>query len=468
MEYCEGKTLRDVIKRGSLLENVDEIWRLLRQLLEALQYLHANNVVHRDLKPENVFIDGASNIRIGDFGLATSGQYNLLEMADMAQGTHDMTTNIGTASYVAPEVMLGADYTSKVDLYSLGIILFEMCYHPIVGMERAVVLRELRSPKPKFPEDFDMDKMGQLPDIILSLLNHNPDERPSSSALLESGKLPVQMGSEAIQQALASLQDPKSPYYPKMMAALYSRPTDQAKDIAWDMINKKPPEPADSVMRSNVKHQLMSIFRRHGALEAPRPVIFPRSSHYGSDAVQLLEPGGALVQLRYDLTLPFARSIAKNPPRILRSYAFGSVFRDKSGGQPLSFGEVNFDIVSDSLDLALKEAEVIKVLDEIISSFPCFANVPMCFQLNHSDLLDLVFDHCRVDLACRLGAADTLSKLGVSQWTWSRIKTDLRSNGLSAASIDELSSFNFRGMFAEIVIKYINTNPDNRFTGQNR
>src|SRR3981081_2151265 len=121
MEYCEGKTLRDVIKRGYLLENVDEIWRLLRQLLEALQYLHTNNVVHRDLKPENVFIDGASNIRIGDFGLATSGQYNLLEMADMAQGTHDMTTNIGTASYVAPEVMLGADYTSKVDLYSLGI-----------------------------------------------------------------------------------------------------------------------------------------------------------------------------------------------------------------------------------------------------------------------------------------------------------------------------------------------------------
>lgn len=446
MEYCEGKTLRDVIKRGSLLENVDEIWRLFRQLLEALQYLHSNNVVHRDLKPENVFIDGASNIRLGDFGLATSGQYSVPETIDTAPGTHDMTTNIGTASYVAPEVMLGADYTSKVDLYSLGIILFEMCYHSIVGMERAAVLKELRNPKPRLPEDFDMEKRGHLAEIILSLLNHNPEERPSSSSLLESGKLPVQMGSEAIQLALTSLQDPKSPYYSKLMAALYSRPTDQAKDLAWDMSNKKALEPADSVMRNTVKEQLVSIFRRHGALETPRTMIFPRSPYYSSDAVQLLEPGGTLVQLRYDLTLPFARYIAKTPPRIQRSYAFGNVFRAKSGGQPLSFGEVNFDIVSDSLDLALKEAEVIKVLDEIILSFPCMSNVPMCFQLNHSDLLNLIFDHCGVELACRLSATETLSKLHVSHWTWSRIKTDLRSNGLSAASIDELSSFDFRGM----------------------
>ncbi|KFZ24563.1 hypothetical protein V502_00948 [Pseudogymnoascus sp. VKM F-4520 (FW-2644)] len=444
MEYCEGKTLRDVIKRGSLLDNVDEIWRLLRQLLEALKYLHGNNVVHRDLKPENVFIDGASNIRLGDFGLATSGQYTIPETLSSPHGTHDMTTNIGTASYVAPEVMLGADYTSKVDLYSLGIILFEMCYHPIVGMERAEVLKELRNPKTILPNDFPADKKGHFGDIILSLLNHDPEVRPSSSSLLDSGKLPVQMGSEAIQLALASLQDPKSPYYPKMMAALYSRPTDQAKDLAWDMSNKKPPAPADSIMRTHVKEQLISVFRLHGALEVPRPIMFPRSSYYASDAVQLLEPGGTLVQLRYDLTLPFARSIAKNPPRMQNSYAFGDVFRDKSGGQPLSFGEVNFDIVSDSLDLALKEAEVIKVLDEIIASFPCMANVPMCFQLNHSDILNLIFDHCGVDVGCRLSATETLSKLHVSQWTWARIKTDLRSNGLSAASIDELSSFDFR------------------------
>lgn len=73
MEYCEKRTLRDLIKRDLYKEN-DEIWRLFRQVLEGLAHIHGLNIVHRDLKPENVFIDAASNVRIGDFGLATSGQ----------------------------------------------------------------------------------------------------------------------------------------------------------------------------------------------------------------------------------------------------------------------------------------------------------------------------------------------------------------------------------------------------------
>jgi len=73
MEYCEKRTLRDLIKRGLYKEN-EEVWRLFRQILEGLAHIHGLNVVHRDLKPENVFIDAASNVKIGDFGLATSGQ----------------------------------------------------------------------------------------------------------------------------------------------------------------------------------------------------------------------------------------------------------------------------------------------------------------------------------------------------------------------------------------------------------
>jgi translation initiation factor 2-alpha kinase 4 len=73
MEYCEKRTLRDLIKRD-IYKNVDEVWRLFRQVLEGLAHIHGLNVVHRDLKPENIFIDAASNVKIGDFGLATSGQ----------------------------------------------------------------------------------------------------------------------------------------------------------------------------------------------------------------------------------------------------------------------------------------------------------------------------------------------------------------------------------------------------------
>jgi translation initiation factor 2-alpha kinase 4 len=83
MEYCEKRTLRDLIKR-ELYKDKDEVWRLFRQVLEALAHIHGLNVVHRDLKPENVFIDAASNVRIGDFGLATSGQHNISDQASAA------------------------------------------------------------------------------------------------------------------------------------------------------------------------------------------------------------------------------------------------------------------------------------------------------------------------------------------------------------------------------------------------
>ena len=71
------------------------------------------------------------------------------------------------------------------------------------------------------------------------------------------------------------------------------------------------------------------------------------------------------------------------------------------------FGEADFDIVTtDTLDLALKEAEVIKVLDEIVIAFPALRSSPMCFQLGHSDLLQLIFDFCGVEQSSRRAVAE--------------------------------------------------------------
>lgn len=454
MEYCEKRTLRDLIKRGLHKEN-DEIWRLFRQILEGLNHIHTLNVVHRDLKPENIFIDAASNVRIGDFGLATSGQYSIADKPSSAAMllSGDMTKSIGTLFYVAPEVRstAGGTYTSKVDMYSLGIIFFEMCYRPLIpGMDRAQVGEGLRKKQPVIPSDFDIKEKTLHADIVLSLINHSPKERPSSMELLQGGKLPVQMESETIRQALAGLTDSRSPYYHKMMSALFSKPTKQAKDFAWDMgtVNHSA---NDLLLQGLVKQKLISIFRHHGAIETPRSLLFPRSGHYGPNAVQLLDPNGTLVQLPYDLTLPHARTIAKHEPSVQRSFAFGPVFRDRqSGGQPQTFGEVDFDIVStDTLDLALKEAEVIKVLDEIVASFPALAATQMCFHLNHSDLLGLIFDFCRIEPSMRQVVAETLSKLNVQSWTWQKIKAELRSPliGVSATSVDDLQRFDFRGSY---------------------
>lgn len=285
-------------------------------------------------------------------------------------------------------------------------------------------------------------------EIVLALVNHNPKDRPSSADLLESGKLPVQMESETIRRTLAGLSDPSSPYYRKMLSTLFSRPISSTKDYAWDMFASTP-TPAELLSQGIVKNVLTSIFRRHGALEAPCSSIYPSSPYYGDNVVQLLDPNGTVLQLPYDLTLGHARTVAKHAPGIQRTFQFANVFRDrKDTGQPQIFGEVDFDIVtSDTLDLALKEAEVLKVLDEIIYAFPSLSAGQMCFHIGHSDLLQLIFEHCSIEPACRRAAADVLSRLNIHNHKWQKVRLELRSPtvGLSATSVDELQRFDFRG-----------------------
>lgn len=120
MEYCERQTLRDLIRKEM---DEEEVWRLCRQILEGLAHIHGHGIIHRDLKPDNIFIDLAGNPKIGDFGLATSGQYQLADKSissgRMAGG--DMTRSIGTTYYVAPELRsnVSGSYNDKVDVNSL-------------------------------------------------------------------------------------------------------------------------------------------------------------------------------------------------------------------------------------------------------------------------------------------------------------------------------------------------------------
>lgn len=125
---CPGtdieKTLRDLIKNG-LYDDVDRSWRLFRQILDGLSHIHGNGIIHRDLKPDNIFIDAASNPRIGDFGLATSGQFTT---AVRSSATVDfggnLTRSLGTTYYVAPEMKSGfsGHYNEKVDVSSTNLL----------------------------------------------------------------------------------------------------------------------------------------------------------------------------------------------------------------------------------------------------------------------------------------------------------------------------------------------------------
>ena len=134
MEFCDNQTLRSAIDKD-LYKDTKRVWKMFRELIEGLLHIHSQGMIHRDLKPVNIFLDSSDQVKIGDFGLATTNikltpgdaTLNLDKTLAVAQleTQSDMTGQIGTAMYVAPEINAGrviAAYSQKVDIYSLGVI----------------------------------------------------------------------------------------------------------------------------------------------------------------------------------------------------------------------------------------------------------------------------------------------------------------------------------------------------------
>ena len=115
MEYVEGETLKDLVRRQGRLGG-NEAVRISLQLLAALEFAHRTGIVHRDIKPQNVMLDRDGNVKVMDFGIARAGDSGMTEVGSI----------LGTAQYLAPEQARGQRVDERSDLYSVGIVLYEM------------------------------------------------------------------------------------------------------------------------------------------------------------------------------------------------------------------------------------------------------------------------------------------------------------------------------------------------------
>lgn len=405
MEFCENNTLLDLIEKG-LPANPSEYWRLFREILEAVHYIHSSGFIHRDLKPTNIFIDKSNNIKVGDFGLAKNSQFSSALSKDnqVAPKNKDLSTVVGTFFYTAKEVASG-EYDEKVDMYSLGVIFFEMCYKLGTGMERAMLLNKLRLVDVQFPPDFASAKKATEKKIITRLLNHDPKERPGASELLQSGLIPVEHQDVIIKEALRSLADPASPWQQQVRETLFNQPYSLARDILFDRVGKDSHSGIlehnsnDYLILSYIIETISKSFRNHGAIsDFNGSSLIPKSLMQAKELVyELLDRSGSVLTLNYDLVLPIARFLSREKMNITKLFTHEFVYRPnlRGTGKPDKYSAMVFDIFShDTRSLISDSAECIRAADEIISHFPCFTskNAQTYILINHSDILNSVID----------------------------------------------------------------------------
>jgi predicted ATPase/serine/threonine protein kinase len=182
MELLEGKSLKERIREGPIL--IDELLDFAIQVSDALKAAHAKGIIHRDIKPENIFVIGGTRVKILDFGLAKTPPAPVAE----DQPTHESLTLdgaiVGTTSYMSPEQVRGEEIDSRSDLFSLGVVLYEMAtgHRPFVGRNSALVMNAILNAQPFAASKVNPSVPAALDRIIAMALEKDRVQRFQQAA----------------------------------------------------------------------------------------------------------------------------------------------------------------------------------------------------------------------------------------------------------------------------------------------
>jgi serine/threonine-protein kinase len=175
LEWADGKLLRQIINEQGRL-SPERAVRIARGILEALDYIHRNGVVHRDLKPENIMVDAQDGIKLIDFGIAAKMGARRLTFTSATQV-------MGTPDYISPEQVRGKRGDALSDIYSMGVILYEMLTGkvPFSGANAFLIMndRVLNNPVP--PREVNPEVPPSLQEVIYRAMERNPKARYSSA-----------------------------------------------------------------------------------------------------------------------------------------------------------------------------------------------------------------------------------------------------------------------------------------------
>jgi serine/threonine protein kinase len=172
MQFVDGKDLsRHINERREM--PVEEIIDFSRQICRGLRYAHANNVVHRDIKPQNILIDKSNIVKLSDFGIAKIFSGSDITMTGFT---------LGTPEYMSPEQALGKNIDHQTDLYSLGVVMYEMLTRkpPFTANDPMAIAYKQVHELPAPPSSKRKETPKRLELIILKALKKNKEERYQS------------------------------------------------------------------------------------------------------------------------------------------------------------------------------------------------------------------------------------------------------------------------------------------------
>jgi serine/threonine-protein kinase len=180
MEYVNGTTLRDIVKSGRKLQT-ERALKITIGILDALSYSHAHGIIHRDIKPANIMITKNGDVKVMDFGIARA-------LADTKATMTGGSTVLGTAHYLSPEQARGENVDARSDLYSAGVLLYELLTGepPFKGDSPVAVAYQHVSEYAPAPSILDSLIPKEIDTVVLHALAKSPDDRYQSAEEFQS------------------------------------------------------------------------------------------------------------------------------------------------------------------------------------------------------------------------------------------------------------------------------------------
>ncbi|CBI63247.2 Eukaryotic translation initiation factor 2-alpha kinase gcn-2 [Caenorhabditis elegans] len=451
MEYCDRATLRQYIDENHCFNAPTEVWRIFSEVLCGLKYMHDMAMIHRDIKPLNIFLTSQNGVKIGDFGLATleamsskgkivggaAEKSTSIEAMLSPNGVKSkgsdvhQTRDIGTQLYMAPELFVDelvhkAPYTSKIDIYSAGVVLFEMFYRPLPpSMDRVSTLNNLRDDI-KIPSDFGAGLAAPMAGLarrtVEKMLQRNPDERPTADDLLNDEDLPMHTKEDATFRNLCEKVIKKRDG--RMNAWLLDKqfkeevPTSLNYCYDVDICLERAKYNNREVLVETLRAEFCKILKIHSFEKLHTHTLMPVSTALAAASVrtkpvEVLDRSGVPVALPMDLRQNFVRFCVRNSVQRMKRFNFGRVYSQTSAnGHPHERWECCVDCIGPQCSSPSLEAELLLVACEMmIGSLP---GMKFTLKIGHAQLIEAQIRHLKLSDDVRAELLDALHLISVS------------------------------------------------------